>query len=317
MRTLLLACLLLAGAAGALAQEAPPPLPMGSEEYRIGPGDVLQIQAWGRPDLTGEVSVDAAGKIQLPLIGRVEVGDRTAAELGAYLTERYLVVDPSIPEVLALVVQYNSRSIAVVGEVRAAGRYPFRTIPSIWNAILAAGGPTPDADLTRVEIVRGDPGEADPQSMSVDISRGIEQTPPEILPELQPDDTIVIPSVAAHAAPGNRIQVLGAVRAPGTFPISAAETVTQAVALAGGFMPNADLRKIRLTRTTSHGVVAYQLDLQGFLYDGHPRADLPMEPGDTITVPSEKSFLRSVIDGFVTLVPLVTAGASLAWAATR
>jgi len=293
MRTLLACCLLLIGAAGAAAQvETTAPPAVGQEEYRIGPGDVLRIQIWGRPELTGPVTVDATGRIQLPLIGRVEVAERTPAELGEYLTERYLLVDPSTPAVLAAVAQYNSRSISVVG-------------------------PTPNADLTRVEIVRGEESTDGPQSVTIDLSRGIQKTPAEELPALQPDDTIVVPSVIASAAPGSRIQVLGAVRTPGTFPVSAAETVTQAIALSGGFLPNADLRKIRLTRTTSRGIVSYQLDLQGFLYEGQPRADLPMQPGDTITVPREKSFMRSVLDGFLRLAPLVTAGVSLAWAASR
>ncbi|MCK4414029.1 MAG: polysaccharide biosynthesis/export family protein [Candidatus Eisenbacteria sp.] len=318
MRTLLACCLILIGAAGAAAQvETTPPPAVGQEEYRIGPGDVLRIQVWGRPELTGPVTVDATGRIQLPLIGRVEVAERTPAELGEYLTERYLLVDPSTPAVLAAVAQYNSRSIAVVGEVHGPGRYPFRSIPGVWSVLLAAGGPTPNADLTRVEIVRGEESTDGPQSVTIDLSRGIQKTPAEELPALQPDDTIVVPSVIASAAPGSRIQVLGAVRTPGTFPVSAAETVTQAIALSGGFLPNADLRKIRLTRTTSRGIVSYQLDLQGFLYDGQPRADLPMQPGDTITVPREKSFMRSVLDGFLRLAPLVTAGVSLAWAASR
>ena len=39
--------------------------------YRLGPEDLIKIQVWGRPDLTGDMIIDYSGTIQLPLIGTI------------------------------------------------------------------------------------------------------------------------------------------------------------------------------------------------------------------------------------------------------
>ena len=123
-------------------------------DYRLGPGDVVHLQVLGRSDLSGDATLDDSGNLSLPLIGTVEVANRTTAELGAQLTQRYGILDPRVSQVIVSVGQYNSRRVTVVGEVRSPGRYSFRTIPGLWDVLLEAGGPTAAADLSQVQIVR-------------------------------------------------------------------------------------------------------------------------------------------------------------------
>jgi polysaccharide export outer membrane protein len=313
---LLIHCLTIAVAGLAYAES--PAAVLEETEYRIGPEDVLEIQIWERPDLAGLVTVSFPGTIQLPLVGGIEAAGQSVAELGRHLTERYQLLDPSIPEVMVAVAEYGSQSVTVVGEVRAPGPYAFRTIPDLWAVILKAGGATDMADLARVQVVREEPDADEALTVTVDLSQGIEETLREELPDLQPRDTIVIPSIGENAISGDRFQVLGAVQSPGTYRISAAETVIEAISASGGPLPYADLRQVRLTRSTSEGVVSYKLDLHGYLYEARPLADLELKPGDTITVPgSERSPLGIIVDGFVKLAPVVTAMVSLAWALDR
>lgn len=281
------------------------------EAYRLGPEDVLQIQVWQRPDLTGQATVNEAGKLQLPMVGEVEVAGRTPAELGDLLSERYRLLDPGVSEVLVTVAQYNSRRVTVVGEVHSPGRFGFRSIPDLWAVILNAGGATPSADLGRVQVVRGEPGGEGPGTVTVDLSRGVERTPRETLPELRPKDTVLVPSLAADVVAGDRFQILGAVRTPGTYRLSAAESVIEAISVSGGALPNADLSRVRLTRPTAAGAISYRLDLQSYLEAARPAADLKLEPGDTITVPGDKSFLSSLMDGVGRFAPLLSVAVSL------
>ena len=278
-----------------------------ADTYRVGPEDVLHVEIWGRPDLTGQVTVDFSGKIQLSLVGEIPASGRTTTGLSEYLTERYQLLDPSLSDVMVSILQYNSQSVTILGAIHNPGRYGFRTIPDIWMVILEAGGATPDVDLSRVQVVRRDPEEGVSETLTVDLSAGIEEIAPDELPALRTKDTIIVPSVIEVAIPGDQFQVLGAVRSPGAYRISAAEKVIHAIALSGGALPNADLRKVRLTRPTDNGAISYQLDLRGYLYHARPMADLQLKPGDTVTIPSRRTTLSYIIDGILRIVPVITA----------
>jgi polysaccharide export outer membrane protein len=274
-------------------------------EYAVGPEDVVKIQVWNRPDLGDEVVVDGSGFATLPLIGRVPFEGKTPTELADDLRSRYAIVDPLITEVSVTVTQYNSRHVTVVGEVRTPGRYVFREIPDLWQIILGAGGPTPTADMSRVQIVRKNPEPGEQQTQRVDLSRGIENVELATLPALRPRDTVMISSLAGETVSGTRIHVLGAVRNPGIYPLSGAESVVEAIALSGGTLPGADLGRIRLNRQGGSGAVVYELDVEGYLDDGRPAADFTLRAGDTITVPGGGT-LGSIIGAVIRYVPLVT-----------
>src|SRR3989304_5753152 len=49
-------------------------------DYRVGPGDVLEVEVYDDPDLSGLVTVQHGGEISFPLLGDVEVNGLTARE---------------------------------------------------------------------------------------------------------------------------------------------------------------------------------------------------------------------------------------------
>jgi len=167
------------------------------EPYRIGVDDLLQVLVWSRPDLSGQVPVGASGEIQLPLLGSVPAVNLTPEELSADLSRRYGILDAKISEVIVTVAEYRSRSVTVVGEVKNPGRYSFQSIPNLWEILLAAGGPTAQADLAQVQIVRKDKQGDEPPTVTVDLSAGIEGTHLETLPAVRPHDTVLISSLGA------------------------------------------------------------------------------------------------------------------------
>jgi polysaccharide export outer membrane protein len=279
-------------------------------EYKPGPEDVLHIQVVGRPDLGGDAIVDPSGNLELPLLGMVKAVDRTTSELASQLSQRYNILDSKISQVLVAVSQYNSRRVTVVGEVRSPGRYGFRTIPGLWEILLGAGGATPAADLSQVEIVRKESDTAAPQVITVDLSAGVKGTNPDSLPKLRPKDTVVVPSLSREAAStGSTFQVLGSVRTPGVYRLTAAKTVVEALAISGGSLPDADLRNVHLTRKTGGGVVAYQLDIEGHLRRGEPAADLELKAGDTVMVPARGG--ANFFNRLLGIAPLATVITSL------
>lgn len=256
-----------------------------ARDYLLGPEDVVQIQAWQRPDLSGSYTVDSRGNIRLPLLGEITVKGRTTGDISSELQRRYSIVDPSITEVLLTVTGFNSLRVNVLGEVRNPARYGFQKMPTVWDAVLAAGGPTPQADMGRVQIVHRDETSGQSRTSTVDLSRGLEATDIKSLPALKPGDSIVIPSAATNAVIGDQVEVLGAVKTPGLYSARTANSVLTALAVAGGAAPGASLNKVRLARRNSGAVAVYELDVRRYLSEGTPDADLALLPGDVLSVP--------------------------------
>lgn len=263
-------------------------------EYEVGPTDVVQIQVAGRAELSGMVPVDPAGRIQAPLLGAITVAGRTPAELTEELTDRYQLLDPRVTEVLVSVVKYNSRTLNFIGAVGSPGTIGFRRLPDLWDALLAAGGASPEAELSRVQIVRRDPGVGEPRMIRVNLSRGIDGTAPESLPVLRAGDTIIVPELAAAATAPNGFRVFGAVDAPGSYSLSQASSLLDALAIAGGAAEGADLGTVRLTRRSPSGVMTYDIDVESYLMTANPPISFPLREGDTIHVPEKAGAFRRV-----------------------
>jgi polysaccharide export outer membrane protein len=120
--------------------------------YRFGSGDRLRIIVFGQDNLSNAYSVDGAGDISMPLIGRVRAQSLAAAELEraieARLRQGYLR-EPSVSvEVEAF------RPFFVLGEVTVAGQYPFISGMTVQKAIAVAGGFTPRAIESSVDVTR-------------------------------------------------------------------------------------------------------------------------------------------------------------------
>ena len=112
----------------------------------------MRIIVFGQDNLGNSFSVDGAGDISMPLIGRVRAQGVSMAELErtikAHLRQGY-VREPSVSvEVEAF------RPFFVLGEVTVAGQYPFINGMMVRKAIAVAGGFTPRAVESSVDITR-------------------------------------------------------------------------------------------------------------------------------------------------------------------
>ena len=286
-------------------------------EYSFGPDDIINITVFGNPELTGEVTVDFRGMIQIPLVGEVRAEGRSPADLGEFLTERYQLLDSSISEVLVSVVAYRSLTVTVLGEVRAPGPYGFVEIPGLWDIILTAGGPGAAADLTRVQIVRGQALSGEPQTITLDLSAGIAMGQSEQLPSLRAGDKVFVPSAEDIPIGDQDFQIFGSVGSPGTYRINVATNVIEALAASGGPTPEADLKSVYVTRDTEDGTKSFRLNLEDYLFAANTPQNLDLLAGDTVTVPEKSGFIQSwsTLSGLI--LPLVSLAVTFAWASNR
>jgi polysaccharide export outer membrane protein len=162
-----------------------------TEDYIIGPEDVLEISVWRNPDLSREVMVRPDGRISLPLIGDVKAVGLTTSELRDDIKE-LLKAYKENPTVAIVVRAVNSYYFYTQGAVGNTGKIPLLSRTTLIQAITLAGGLAPDAVRSRITIFRlGQDGRA-PEKIVVSyddiILRGAENI------VLKPGDTLVAPS---------------------------------------------------------------------------------------------------------------------------
>ena len=108
-------------------------------DYRVAPGDVLQVFVWKEPELSREVRVRPAGSLPVPLIGDLFVVGKTPRALAAELAEQLgqYVTGPVVTVTLkeSIVLRFF-----VVGEVNRPGEFPLLGRTTVMQAFALAGG---------------------------------------------------------------------------------------------------------------------------------------------------------------------------------
>ncbi len=270
-------------------------------EYTVGIGDELEVTVWQRPDLGGRFAVDSEGNIALPLIGSIRAAGQSVSRLGEELTRRFSFVDRDVSQVTVAIARYNSRRVFVLGEVLNPGPFAFAEIPSVWDVLREAGGPTADAALSRVRVI---PPEGSGVPIIVDLERILSTGDFASLPALRAGSTILVPKVEAAGPEGDVVYVYGRVARPGVFSIDEARTVLQAVLLAGGPVDDADMDHVRVVRPGPVRARVFAVDLDDYVEEGVLFANMSLLPGDTVTVPRSQ---RGAVWGAFREVTRVTA----------
>lgn len=134
------------------AQKDSKPSP-GTQEFVIGPLDVLFVHVLHEPDMTGRVEVGPDGMISLVLAGEFRAQGLTATQLSDAIKER-LRATIRTPEVSVQVVQVNSRKFTLQGEIRKPGTYPFSAPITVLEALAEGQGFSDWANTKKIYILR-------------------------------------------------------------------------------------------------------------------------------------------------------------------
>jgi polysaccharide export outer membrane protein len=202
----------LVGSGQGLAQEVKPPMPPGGKqpganhaaeklekdslivtnEYYIGPEDVLEIIVWRNADLSKIVTVRPDGRISLPLLGDIEATGLTPSELTANIVSR-LKQFKETPTVSVILQQVNSYGIYVLGEVTHPGRYYLKSKTTLLQAITIAGGFTPIAARNRIVVFRWGEDKNNEMKFKASYDDIVLKDHSNQNLVLKPGDTIVVP----------------------------------------------------------------------------------------------------------------------------
>lgn len=129
---------------------------VANTDYVLRPSDLVRVQIFQEPDLEREVRITQEHTITLPLIGTVEIKDRTVRQteelIRALYDKDYLVN----PQINLTVLEYSESTVQVVGAVNRPGAVPFPPEQKLTlvEAIARAGGQSRIADLRKVRLSR-------------------------------------------------------------------------------------------------------------------------------------------------------------------
>ena len=161
-----------------------------SDQYVIGPEDVLYIHVWREDTLSRTVPVRMDGNISLPLIQEIKAVGLTPLQLKESLTKK-LKEFIEAPEVSVTVTEANSFKVYVSGQVRTPGVVSLRSETSILQLIPMVGGFTDWANQKKILVIRKENGKE--KRITINYKKIIKGNDPGSNIILKAGDTIIVP----------------------------------------------------------------------------------------------------------------------------
>jgi len=161
-----------------------------SDQYQIGPEDVLYIHVWKEDTLSKTVTVRMDGKISMPLIDEVRAAGLTPLKLKDVLAER-LKEFVDLPNISVVVMEANSCKAYISGQVKTPGILRIRSETTLAQAIAMSGGFTEWADQKRIIVIRKEDGKE--KRFTVNYKKIIKGDDLNSNVVLKSGDTIIVP----------------------------------------------------------------------------------------------------------------------------
>jgi polysaccharide biosynthesis/export protein len=258
-------------------------------EYRMGPGDVLEIVYHLRyektdddyrlevqdrisinfpfqPQYSSSVLIRSDGKITMPMIGDVAVESKTPMELAAELNRLYkkYFVEPGITVALEA---FNVKVDELKKAITTASRGQSKIAPI-----------SPDGRISFPII-----GAMQVQGFTVSQ---VEKTINEGYAKQVRNLKITLILLEIHHP---KLYVLGEVERPGAYDIASVPNVMNALTLAGGFRRSGELEEIAVFRNEGlERPISFKVDLKRALKAGVSLTNIKLKPGDIIYVPKTR-----------------------------
>ena len=265
------------------------------QQYVLQVGDRLVITFWQEPDLNANPVVAQNGTVEIPIAGRIQAVGLTASELSQRIIDEISRYRIKITQASVVINEYQGNKIYVTGQVGAPGTYSFEVIPNLWRVLQEAGGLSETANLEKISVIRESEGSGD--ILQVNLTRYFERGDVSQLPELQGGDTIHVPTrpsinspvdVSSPFAQKNEIYIAGEVVSPGRYNLERDIDLWDAIILAGGPTPSANLSDVKILNRREGENGMMKINLKEYLERSEPEPPI-LVPGDKIFIPRRSS----------------------------
>jgi len=250
-------------------------------DYRLGVGDQLVVQLFGKENGEYALVVGRDGNVNFPKLGGITLAGLIFEDAQKLIETR---VSQQLIGVDSAVTLGRLRAINVFmsGEVSVPGAYSVSALTTISQALFQAGGVNAIGSLRDIQVRRG--GEVVSRFdvydllMRGDVSDDI---------RLQSGDVIFVPTVTSV------VEVRGEVKRPMAYELIGDESVSDLIAMSGGFTKDAFASLAVLVRTSLEGGLpsAESLNLLS-----QSAKQLLLRDGDILDVPSNGGALANTVD---------------------
>lgn len=279
--------------------------------YLIGAGDVLDIRIFNYPQLSREaVRVDGNGMIKLPLLAdEIMATCKTETELASEISKQYLEYIKN-PHVEVFIKDFQSKYVAVIGAVNEPGRFEMRRRIRLLELLSFAGGPSEKAG-GRIQIRHASEikpclnrGEGVPIAENTGdltleenthwynldrLMSGVEEDKNN--PYIRPGDIVSLTEA-------DSVYVIGNVYRPTTIQLKEKVTLTKALAMAGGTLPDTNMDRLRIMRQAKGQANQSEIVVDLKAIKQNKAEDIVLESNDIVEVPTSKTkkFVNSLIN---------------------
>ncbi|MEO7648001.1 MAG: SLBB domain-containing protein, partial [Gemmatimonadaceae bacterium] len=212
--------------------------------YQLGPGDKLVLILTGDVEQSYQLEVTREGFIVIPQVGQLFVNNLSLAQLEDVLYSRLGRVYSGVRRGAGATTRFyitpsrlGSNQIFVQGDVMRPGAHRISSAGTAMSALYAAGGPTDNGSLRRVQIRRAGRTVAEldvyDYMLRGDASNDV---------RLRNGDIVFVP---IH---GPRVRIVGEIARPATYEMKEGEALDDAIRFAGGFTPTAARARVQIER---------------------------------------------------------------------
>lgn len=285
---------------------------VNSEAYRLGPGDVIDVVVVRNETLSRSgVRVDNDGFIQMPMLEEnITAACHTEQELADVVKQRYrkYLLKPSVYVHLR---EVNSQPVALIGAVNNPGRFQLQRSVRLLELLTFVNGPNGRAGRTIQIIHNPDKRICEDKSFvknqSPDAVEEVVFLPlKETLAGSERANPLVMKGDVIRVVEADQIYIIGNVKNAAAVNLVEEVTLTQALAEAGGVLPNSDTEKIRILRQEGQNRREIIVNLKNIRKK--TEADTVLQPNDIVEVPGEsggkkllKDIIRTITTGAATL----------------
>jgi len=246
----------------------------GPFQYRLGPGDVISLKVWRRPELSQErLIVSPDGFIAAPRIGMINVNGKTPDEVKQAITTQLAVLYIK-PEITVQMLEFQNNKAYVLGNVNQPGIVRFTGKGTLLEGLSLAGGVPKNDRMTRCSIIRGND-----QVIWIDLQDLLSNGNMSLNTPIRNNDIIYVPERSF-----DMVYVMGEVKVPGALQLHDGMSVLKAVMMAGGMMRTANAKKVFIIRQQDVQGTVVEVNLENLVEHADFSRNYTLMPNDIVYV---------------------------------
>lgn len=254
-----------------------------NDSYILGNGDQLSVSVWGGVSSYNEsFTISDEGYINPFGVGRIYLQGLTYGAAKQLLRQRFSsYINLSGSSFDVAIVYTKNIKVNIVGEVVTPGSYNIASINTLFNALVAAGGPNEIGSIRNIQVKRNNK-----VVKTLDVYQFLTNIGYTDDSYLQDNDYIIVPPI------GRVVEVIGEVNRQFKYELIDGENLNEVIFYAGGLKPEAYKKTVTINRFVNNENLIIDINYDSLLQAGE---NFELLNGDRITFARIPETLENVV----------------------